>query len=122
VDLDLRASVTAFLCEKGADPSTVNRDGKSSYDLALASDHQELIALIEESLRFKGLGNMVAEPVELSAYPSLQKSLASEILSLDRALQTSIAIFAISSGRIHRAENLYSRIESNYSTSLQRPT
>jgi ankyrin repeat protein len=69
-NLDLRASVTAFLCEKGANPSIVNREGMSSYDLALASDHQDLIALLEERLRFKGLGNIVVEPAELSAYPS----------------------------------------------------
>jgi ankyrin repeat protein/tetratricopeptide (TPR) repeat protein len=69
-DLDLRACVTLFLCERGADPLRANGEGKTPYDLALASDHHDLISILDRHSRFKELGGMSVEPVELPSHPS----------------------------------------------------
>lgn len=45
-DLELRAAVTLFLCEQGADPLRVNAEGKTPYDLALISGHQDLLQIL----------------------------------------------------------------------------
>ena len=45
-DLNLRAVMTSFLCERGADPFQANTEGKTPYDLASASDHQDLLLVL----------------------------------------------------------------------------
>ena len=45
-ELNLRAVVTQFLYERGADPFKTNRDGKTPYDLASASGHQDLLWIL----------------------------------------------------------------------------
>lgn len=35
----LRTGMTSFLCEQGADPFHQNNEGKTPYDIALASGH-----------------------------------------------------------------------------------
>jgi ankyrin repeat protein len=57
-DLSLRAAVTSFLCERGA-------EGKTPYDIASASEHQDLMVIIEDHSRQKRLLGTPAMPVEL---------------------------------------------------------
>ncbi|PVH97451.1 hypothetical protein DM02DRAFT_730542 [Periconia macrospinosa] len=61
-DLALRTAVTSFLCENGADPFRPNDEGKTPYAISLATDHQDLLAI----LATKGGGvNRLADVVEL---------------------------------------------------------
>jgi tetratricopeptide (TPR) repeat protein len=69
-DLEVRASLTAYLCERGADPGQKNKEGKTSWDLAVQSDHRDIIELLGRGGRAKGLGNGVMVPVELPAFMS----------------------------------------------------
>jgi tetratricopeptide (TPR) repeat protein len=64
-DLQVRASVTAFLCEKGADPGCRNKEGKTPWDLAVVSDHRDIMELLGRGGRAKELDNGEMEPVEL---------------------------------------------------------
>ncbi|KAI9705031.1 MAG: hypothetical protein M1836_006813 [Candelina mexicana] len=64
-DLSLRAGVTSFLCERGADPFQANTEGKTPYDLAFASGHHELLLVLDRGLKKTGLEDGPAEPVEL---------------------------------------------------------
>ena len=45
-DLDVRAAMTSFLCEEGADPFQANTEGKTPYDMASASGHQDLLLVL----------------------------------------------------------------------------
>jgi hypothetical protein len=54
-DLALRGVVTSFLCEKGADPLHANAEGKTAYDLAEASGHQDLVSILARSSGVKEL-------------------------------------------------------------------
>ena len=45
-DLDVRAAMTSFLCEQGADPFQANLEGKTPYDMASASGHQDLLLVL----------------------------------------------------------------------------
>ncbi|KAF2125856.1 ankyrin [Dothidotthia symphoricarpi CBS 119687] len=65
-DLDLRTAVTSFLCARGANPYQANGEGKTPYDLALASGHQDLLAILYKDSKRKGLYDMSDDPVELS--------------------------------------------------------
>ena len=65
-DLGLRIAMTSFLCERGADPSKANADGKTPYDLASASDHQDLLMILERGSKKDHLLYRPVEPVELS--------------------------------------------------------
>ncbi|KAI4655957.1 hypothetical protein J4E93_000673 [Alternaria ventricosa] len=67
-DLDLRATVTSFLCERGANPFQANAEGKSPCDIASDSEHQDLLAIIEEHSRSKRLTGTAAMPAELSSH------------------------------------------------------
>ncbi|KAI4260701.1 MAG: hypothetical protein L6R42_003930 [Xanthoria sp. 1 TBL-2021] len=69
-DMNLRASMTSFLCEWGADSYQASRDGKTPYAVALASGHQDLLLILDEHSRRKELGDGRAEPVELSSEPA----------------------------------------------------
>jgi ankyrin repeat protein/tetratricopeptide (TPR) repeat protein len=62
-DLNLRAAITSFLCERGANPFQANTEGKTPYDIASASGHQDLLLVLGRGTKKKELA---AEPVELS--------------------------------------------------------
>lgn len=47
-DLNLRAAMTSFLCERDADPFQANTEGKTPYDMALASGHQDLLLVLDQ--------------------------------------------------------------------------
>lgn len=46
-DLNLRAAVTSFLCDRGADPFRANTEGKTPYDLASSSGHHDLVQVLD---------------------------------------------------------------------------
>ncbi|KAF1934970.1 hypothetical protein EJ02DRAFT_416475 [Clathrospora elynae] len=58
-DLSLRAAVTSFLCKRGANPCQVNKQGKTPYDMASVSGHQDLLKILSQKDR----------PVELFELP-----------------------------------------------------
>lgn len=64
-DLSLRAAVTSFLCERGADPFQANTEGKTPYDMAAASGHQDLLLVLDQGSKRNELNHGPAEPVEL---------------------------------------------------------
>lgn len=64
-DRSLRAAVTSFLCERGADPFQANTEGKTPYDMAVASGHQDLLLLLNPGSIIAELGDGLAELVEL---------------------------------------------------------
>jgi len=64
-DLDLRATVTSFLCERGASPFVVNGEGKTPYDLTAASEHHDLVQIFEPCVRRRELLGTSAMPAEL---------------------------------------------------------
>lgn len=68
-DLNLRAVVTSFLCEQGADPFRADTAGKTPYDMALASGHQDLLLVLGRSSKEKALEDGPVEPIELSSEP-----------------------------------------------------
>lgn len=61
-DMNLRSAVTSFLCEQGADVFRTNSEGKTPYDMAVASGHQDLIPILGRYAR-DGRGALV-EAVE----------------------------------------------------------
>ena len=69
-DLNLRAAVTSFLCERGADPFQANTEGKTPYDMASASGHQDLLLVLDQVPKKKipddGPAELVELPSELS--------------------------------------------------------
>ncbi|KAF2033846.1 hypothetical protein EK21DRAFT_57831 [Setomelanomma holmii] len=67
-DLDLRTGVTTFLCERGANPFQANTEGKTPHDVASASGHQDLLAILGRSAQRRGLSDGGMEPVELPAH------------------------------------------------------
>ena len=64
-DLNLRAVTTSFLCEQGADPFRADTAGKTPYDMALASGHQDLLLVLGRGLKVKEQEDGPAKPVEL---------------------------------------------------------
>ncbi|KAF2815680.1 uncharacterized protein BDZ99DRAFT_376297 [Mytilinidion resinicola] len=68
-DMNLRTTVTSFLCERGADPFQANTQGKTPYDMASASDHQDLLLLLDRGSKKKELDDGPTEPFELSSEP-----------------------------------------------------
>lgn len=67
-DIHLRAAMTSFLCESGADPFQANRDGRTPYDMALASGHQDLLLVLHRHTSMEGVDDgRPADPVELSS-------------------------------------------------------
>lgn len=65
-DLELRAAITSFLCERGADPFQANIEGKAPYDLASVSGHQDLLLVLDRASKNKGLNGGPPEAFELS--------------------------------------------------------
>jgi hypothetical protein len=64
-DLSLRGVVTSFLCERGADPFQSNTEGKTPYDMASASGHQDLVSILEHCSKRKELSGASIMPAEL---------------------------------------------------------
>jgi len=52
-DLNLRAAVTAFLCERGANPWQSSNEGKTPYDLAKANGDQDLLKVLNKYTKGK---------------------------------------------------------------------
>jgi ankyrin repeat protein len=67
-DLSLRGVVTSFLCERYADPFQSNTEGKTPYDMALASGHQDLLLILEHCSKRKELSGASIMPVELPGH------------------------------------------------------
>jgi ankyrin repeat protein len=67
-DMSLRTMVTSFLCERGANPFQTNSEGRTPYDIASASEHQDLMVIIEDHSRRKKLLGTPAMPVELPSH------------------------------------------------------
>jgi ankyrin repeat protein len=65
-DLHLRIAVTTFLCQRGANPFYGNKDGKTPYDLALASGHRDILMILDQDSKGNVVGDVSAQPVELS--------------------------------------------------------
>ncbi|KAI8932227.1 hypothetical protein NX059_011106 [Plenodomus lindquistii] len=64
-DMSLRTTITAFLCGKGADCRKSNAEGKTPYDIALASGQQDLIEVLRASTVRKELEGSPQSPIEL---------------------------------------------------------
>lgn len=64
-DLNLRAVVTSFLCERGANPFQANVEGKTPYDMAAAASHHDLLQILDQSSKRKVTDGWLMEPVEL---------------------------------------------------------
>ena len=64
--MNLRATMTSFLCEQGADPFKADVEGKTPYDMASASGHQDLLLLLDPGSKNKEPNKGPVEPVELS--------------------------------------------------------
>lgn len=62
-DLNLRAVMTSFLCERGADPFQANTEGKTPYDMASASGHQDLLLILGRGSKKKEPDDGPAEPI-----------------------------------------------------------
>ena len=60
-DLNLRSVMTSFLCERGADPFKANKEGKTPYDIALASGHQDLLLILGRGSKKKDTNDGPAE-------------------------------------------------------------
>jgi tetratricopeptide (TPR) repeat protein len=65
-DLNLRVAITSFLCQRGADPFQANKEGKTPYDMALASGHQDLLLILGRGSKMKETDDRPVEPIELS--------------------------------------------------------
>lgn len=65
-DMNLRAAMTSFLCERGADPFRADTEGKTPYDMASTSGHQDLLLVLGQDSKRKGLDG---GPIELSSEP-----------------------------------------------------
>ncbi|KAE8442902.1 hypothetical protein EG329_002574 [Mollisiaceae sp. DMI_Dod_QoI] len=66
-DLDLRVTMSSFLCEQGADPFKANTEGKTPYDMALDSNHRKLLLVLNKGLKKTELDAGLPEPAELSS-------------------------------------------------------
>ncbi|KAF2178147.1 hypothetical protein K469DRAFT_742257 [Zopfia rhizophila CBS 207.26] len=66
-DLNLRTVITSFMCERGADPFQANTEGKTPYDMASTSGHQDLLLVLDRDSKKKEPDDGPAEPVELSS-------------------------------------------------------
>jgi len=64
-DLHLRLVVALFLCERGADAFQANTEGKTPYDMATESGHQDLILLLGRGSKNAGQQDRQGEPFEL---------------------------------------------------------
>jgi tetratricopeptide (TPR) repeat protein len=64
-DLNLSAAVTSFLCQRGADPFRANIEGKTPYEMALASGNQNLLLILDRGSKRNERDVGPSEPVEL---------------------------------------------------------
>jgi ankyrin repeat protein len=65
-DLSLRKAITEFMCRHGADPFQKNAEGKTAYDLALTSGHQDLLTILARDSKDTRRDDGLAGLVELS--------------------------------------------------------
>ncbi len=65
-DLTLRAAITSFLCEQGANPFQENIKGETPYHLALASGHQDLLLILNRGAKRRELDDRLVGLSELS--------------------------------------------------------
>ena len=75
-DLVVRATVTSFLCEMGADPHQANKQGKTPYEIALASGHEELLLVLDRRGKHKDLDHRPAQIFELPSRPKSPSELS----------------------------------------------
>ena len=68
-DMNLRAAMTSFLCDRGADPFRADKESKTPYDMASASGHQDLLLVLGRGSKKKDADDGPAEPIELSSEP-----------------------------------------------------
>lgn len=68
-DLKLRATLTTFLCERGADPFQTSAEGKTPYDMALVSGHQDLLLILDQGAQNRAPLSGPVAPFELSSEP-----------------------------------------------------
>ncbi|KAF1846093.1 uncharacterized protein K460DRAFT_338998 [Cucurbitaria berberidis CBS 394.84] len=66
-DLNLRAVITSFLCERGANPFQRNTEGKTPYDIASASGHHDLLLVLDRHGKRKDFNDGRVEPAELAS-------------------------------------------------------
>ncbi|KAF2471049.1 uncharacterized protein BDR25DRAFT_393633 [Lindgomyces ingoldianus] len=68
-DLNLRVTIASFLCERGADPFQTNKEGKTPYDLALTSGHNNLLLVLGRGSEKRVPEREPEELFELSGEP-----------------------------------------------------
>ena len=68
-DSNLRGTMTRFLCEQGADPTISDTKGNTSHNMATAVNDQELLLILDQRVKRRGLDEWSAELKELPARP-----------------------------------------------------
>jgi len=66
-DLTLRAAITSFLCEQGANPFQANKKGETPYDMASGSGHQDLLLILNRGAKRRELDDRLVGLSELSS-------------------------------------------------------
>ncbi|CAO2649710.1 Nn.00g010020.m01.CDS01 [Neocucurbitaria sp. VM-36] len=66
-DLNLRTEITLFLCNRGANPFQRDIEGKTPYDMASTSGHQDLLLILDRHAKCEELDDSFAGRAELSA-------------------------------------------------------
>ena len=69
-DWNMRATMTRFLCEQGADPTRSDVKGNTPYDMAVVVDDQDLLQVLDQRLKRQEIEERAPRLVELSAVPS----------------------------------------------------
>jgi tetratricopeptide (TPR) repeat protein len=67
-DSEVRATVTEWLCERGADVLQANKEGQTPYDLAQAGEHLGIIVVLNRYVRVKEMNEGTMLPVELPGH------------------------------------------------------
>lgn len=65
-DVNLRVTITSFLCEAGANPFQRNAEGQTPYDQAMATGHQDLVSILGQYPGNNELDNGPQGVVELA--------------------------------------------------------
>lgn len=67
-DAEVRATATEWMCERGADVLQANAEGQTPYDLAQASEHLGIIAVLNRFVRMKEVNEGIVQPIELPGH------------------------------------------------------
>jgi tetratricopeptide (TPR) repeat protein len=67
-DSEVRATVTEWLCRRSADVLQANKEGQTPYDLAQASEHLEIIVVLNRYVQVKEMNEGKMQPVELPGH------------------------------------------------------